>query len=137
MDPYETLQRPELPLTVHEYDEYGNPNDPQAIKNIQSYSPCSNVQGGHRPAMFLSTGLQDTRVGPWEAFKWTGMMRDLSPTVCRQSVILQVTPDCGHNGPSDIMEDNLIKAAEIVFLEKSILKSNSMTGTALKKGSGG
>jgi oligopeptidase B len=143
LDPYETLQRPDLPLTVHEYDEYGNPDDPQAIGCIQSYSPCSNVRvgkadrggDGDRPAMFLSTGLQDTRVGPWEALKWTEMVRDSSTAVSRP-VVLSVTPDCGHSGSSDSQEDNWLKAAEIIFLENSIDTRNTPNRTVIKGRSG-
>jgi oligopeptidase B len=138
LDPYDTLQRPDLPLTVHEYDEYGNPDDPQAIECIQSYSPCSNVRvgkgdgDGDRPAMFLSTGLQDTSVGPWEALKWTEMVRD-SSTVISRPVLLSVTPDCGHSGSSSSLEDNWLKAAEIVFLESSIDNANNPKRTTLKR----
>ena len=69
--------------------------------------------------MFLTTGLQDTRVGPSEALKWTEMVRD-SPTPNSRPILLRVTPDCGHNGPSNTIEHNWLKAAEIVFLENSI-----------------
>ena len=132
LDPYETLQRPDLPLTVHEYDEFGNPDDPQAMECIRSYSPCSNVREGDRPAMFLTTGLQDTRVGPSEALKWTEMVRD-SPTPNSRSILLRVTPDCGHNGPSNTIEHNWLKAAEVVFLENSIgsVRPDDSKGTAI------
>lgn len=107
LDPFETLQRAELPLTVHEYDEFGHPDCPIALENIRSYSPCSNIKGQGReegereswsegvseidevkeeeeeeeeivyPAMFLSTCLQDTKVGAWECLNWVHAIRNI------------------------------------------------------------
>jgi protease II len=91
------MQRPDLPLTVHEYDEFGHPDDTHALSYVRSYSPCSNIgssregdgdsrlgsRGGEQgegercnyPAMFLSTGLLDTRVSPLESIRWVQAVR--------------------------------------------------------------
>lgn len=166
------MQRPDLPLTVHEYDEFGHPDDTQALSYIRSYSPCSNIgsssregdeecRGGVRggggeggelregeryncPAMFLSTGLLDIKVSPLESVRWVQAVRacieqnknkkkeqhathhsNLStrtPTDSVRTVLLHITSDCGHDGPSDAAEDLRLKAIEIVFMENAILE---------------
>ena len=77
LDPFNTMQRSDLPLTVHEYDEFGNPADPLTLKNILSYSPCENIKNHSYPAMFVSTGDMDQKVGPWESLKWVTRVREM------------------------------------------------------------
>ena len=187
LDPFGAMQRPDSPLTVHEYDEFGHPDDSEALSYIRSYSPCSNIgQNGtnegegvsaHRvevkpkgklgvkgskggeivtiydtekedkqgegeekelcdfPAMFVSTGLLDTKVSPLESLRWVRGVRavqrkrnkhrpldtDTDPAPASQSlVLLHITSDCGHEGPSDPLGDLRLKALEIAFMEKAI-----------------
>ena len=77
LDPYSTMQRSDLPLTVHEYDEFGNPADPLISKYIHSYSPCENIKNHTYPAMFVSTGDMDQKAGPWESLKWVTRVREM------------------------------------------------------------
>ena len=71
------MQRSDLPLTVHEYDEFGNPADPLISKYIHSYSPCENIKNHTYPAMFVSTGDMDQKAGPWESLKWVTRVREM------------------------------------------------------------
>ena len=77
LDPYNTLQRPDLPLTVHEYEEFGDPVDPLVLKNLLSFSPCNNIRNQSYPAMFVRTGDMDQKVGPWESLKWVTRVRNM------------------------------------------------------------
>lgn len=229
LDPYHTLQRPELPLTVYEYDEYGDINDSKVLEYILNYSPYSNIQDSlcsdiprsddikgcfdrniqdstlgnikinknkfvidemqniindntqnnreefkkikdmkrdkkntkeerSYPAMFVSTGLLDALVGPWEGVKWVRRIRDghgrnsrdrneknvmntinttnttdgtndsttrnttnvSNSTPHNHLLLLQVTADCGHEGPYDEKEGLRLMAVEVAFLEKAI-----------------
>lgn len=62
LDINNTLLDTDLPLSVHEYDEWGDPDDPEHFTNIGSYSPYDNVQEGKAyPAMLVKTGLLDSR----------------------------------------------------------------------------
>lgn len=57
-----TMLDPSLPLTVPEYDEWGNPEDPGYFRYIRSYSPYDTVQkDSHYPAMLVTSSLHDTR----------------------------------------------------------------------------
>ena len=232
LDPFGAMQRPDLPLTVHGYDEFGHPDDSQAVSYIRSYSPCSNIShsrrnkgGGGRgggggegrveggggvegrggeggrveggrgvegrvgggggggvegrggegggegrgegegggvegrggggelgeegicgyPAMFLSTGLLDMKVSPWESMHWVRGVRAAqernkrerekatlsSSSICTPSdserpVLLHITPNCGHDGPSDPEGDVRLKALEIVFMENAIQQRHKL-----------
>ena len=65
-----------LPLSVHEYDEWGDPNDPEVAKYIKSYSPYDNIESGIAyPPVFITAALKDTRVRHGDAAKWVAMMR--------------------------------------------------------------
>jgi protease II len=95
-----TMQDPTLPLTIHEYDEWGDPNDSHTLTYMQSYSPCDNLMNPKRhtyssssspsscapscphsvhhhsfPSMLITTALNDTRVPYWESIKWTYLVR--------------------------------------------------------------
>ena len=57
-------------LPRREYDEWGNPNDPEYYQYIKSYSPYDNVKSGHYPHLLVTTGLHDSQVQYWEPAKW-------------------------------------------------------------------
>jgi oligopeptidase B len=105
VDALNTMLDPSLPLTVGEYEEWGNPtDDPEAYATIKSYAPYENVtaleaDGTPRryPAMLLTGGLNDTRVGFWEPAKLAARLRDRVPGV---DVLLRMEMGVGHGGPS-------------------------------------
>ncbi len=55
-----------IPLTVNEYDEWGDPNDPEFYEYMKSYSPYDNVHRAIYPAVLVTAGLNDPRVPYWE-----------------------------------------------------------------------
>ena len=94
-----------LPLTVLEWEEWGNPvEDPEIYGVMKSYSPYDNVAGigpdGSRvryPDILATAGLSDPRVGFWEPAKWVAKLRTANP---ENKVLLKTEMGAGHGGPS-------------------------------------
>src|SRR5207237_97573 len=71
-----TILDDSLPLTVIEWEEWGNPvQDPEVYAYMKSYSPYDNVEAKDYPAMLVRAGLSDPRVGYWEPAKWVAKLR--------------------------------------------------------------
>lgn len=87
-----------LPLTVIEYEEWGNPNEADAYRRIRAYSPYDNVSCQAYPAILATAGINDPRVGFWEATKWVARLRDR--TTSDRPVLLKVHLGAGHQGAS-------------------------------------
>jgi oligopeptidase B len=94
-----------LPLTVLEWDEWGNPvADPGSYRVMKSYSPYDNVRSvdaAGRPVRYpdilATAGLSDPRVGFWEPAKWAAKLRAANP---ENKVLLKTELGAGHAGPS-------------------------------------
>ncbi len=94
-----------LPLTVGEFEEWGDPvRDAAAYATIKAYSPYDNVRGrdddGRRirhPRIFATGALHDPRVGFWEPAKWVAKLRDEDPDV---DAIFRPELSSGHGGKS-------------------------------------
>src|SRR4051812_8947821 len=98
VDPLNSILDPSLPLTVTEWEEWGNPlENPDVYAYIKSYAPYENVAGQPYPAMLVTTGLNDTRVLYHEPAKWVARLRATSP---RTPVLLKTEMGAGHGGPS-------------------------------------
>ena len=105
VDALNSMLDPTLPLTVGEYDEWGNPTDDEvAYRAIRSYSPYDNVvetkpDGSMYtyPRMLITGGLNDTRVGYWEPAKFAARLREANPA---NDVLLRMEMGTGHGGPS-------------------------------------
>jgi oligopeptidase B len=98
VDVVNTMLDASLPLTVIEYDEWGNPNDPVAYNYIRSYSPYDNVEPKEYPHMLVTAGLNDPRVAYWEPAKWTAKLR--ATKVGDGRLLLRTNMGAGHGGPS-------------------------------------
>ncbi len=99
VDVLTTITNPDLPLTVTEWEEWGNPLADEIIyRTMRSYSPIDNV--GHRPypSVLATAGLNDTRVSYWEAAKWVQELR--RNTTSGRPILLWTDLDAGHGGPS-------------------------------------
>jgi oligopeptidase B len=77
VDLINTMLDPTLPLTVLEYEEWGNPNNKEYYDYMKSYSPYDNVAVKEYPNILITAGLNDSRVQYWEAAKWTAKLRAL------------------------------------------------------------
>ncbi|HWU23631.1 MAG TPA: S9 family peptidase [Nocardioides sp.] len=87
-----------LPLTIGEYDEWGNPEaDPVAYERIAGYAPYDNVADLPYPPILAETSLNDTRVLYVEPAKWVARLRAVAP---RAEVLLRTEMAAGHGGVS-------------------------------------
>jgi oligopeptidase B len=88
-----------LPLTVTEWEEWGNPKaDPEVYAYMKSYSPYDNVDTKAYPAMFVTGGLNDPRVSYWEPAKWVAKLRATKSD--DRTILLKTEMGAGHQGPS-------------------------------------
>lgn len=98
VDALTTMLDDSIPLTTLEYEEWGNPNDPEPYSWIRSYSPIDNLREASYPALYVCGGLHDPRVGFWEPAKYVANMR--ARNACRGPVILRTEMGAGHAGPT-------------------------------------
>src|SRR5207342_1368874 len=98
VDVVTTMLDPSLPLTITEWEEWGDPRDPAAYARMKGYSPYDNVTAQPYPAMFVTTGLNDPRVQYWEPAKWVAKLR--SRTTSDNPIVLRTELEAGHGGPS-------------------------------------
>jgi oligopeptidase B len=99
VDVLNTMLDPDLPLTVTEWEEWGNPAASEDIYRVmRSYSPYENVVSAPYPSVLATGGLHDTRVGFWEPAKWVQVLR--AATTGDGPVLLWTDLGAGHGGPS-------------------------------------
>jgi oligopeptidase B len=98
VDALSTMLDPSLPLTVLEYDEWGNPENKDYYFYIKSYSPYDNVRAQDYPPMLIEVGLNDSRVQYWEGAKWTAKLRALKTD--DNVILLKTEMGAGHLGVS-------------------------------------
>ncbi len=89
---------PELPLTVIEWEQWGNPADPDAFAAMLSYSPYDNVTGQAYPHIYVKAGLNDLQVPYWDPAKWVAKLRALKTDANRLVLVTVMT--AGHGGAS-------------------------------------
>lgn len=92
-----TLSDPSLPLTVIEYDEWGDPRNTAVMDTILSYSPVDNVKPKRYPPLYVTAGFNDPRVQYFEPAKWVATLRSRS---IDPAVIFATDMGSGHGGPS-------------------------------------
>lgn len=98
VDVMNTMLDASLPLTVAEYEEWGNPNEAEAFAYMRSYSPYDNLQEGTYPAMLVKTSLNDSQVMYWEPAKYVAKLRRLKTN--DTTLLLHINMDAGHGGAS-------------------------------------
>jgi len=98
VDVMNTMLDASLPLTVGEYEEWGNPNEPEAFAYMRSYSPYDNLKAGVYPAMLVKTSLNDSQVMYWEPAKYVAKLRTLKTN--GTPLLLYINMDAGHGGAS-------------------------------------
>ena len=93
-----TISDPDLPLTITEWEEWGNPIESDIIESLMaSYSPYDNLKAERYPDLLVTTGLNDSRVSYWEPAKYVAKLRLLSPLT---NVALKIENEAGHMGAS-------------------------------------
>jgi oligopeptidase B len=101
VDPLTSILDPSLPLTVIEWEEWGNPlEDPEVYAYMKSYSPYENVTDQPYPAILAETSLHDTRVLYVEPAKWVARLRATLGEQASSDVMLRTKMSAGHGGVS-------------------------------------
>jgi oligopeptidase B len=98
VDVINTMLDDSIPLTVIEYEEWGNPNEKEAYHYIKTYSPYDNVAAVDYPNILVTAGLNDPRVAYWEPAKWVARLR--AHKTDRNLLLLKTNMGAGHGGSS-------------------------------------
>ena len=98
VDVINTMLDPTIPLTVPEYEEWGNPNEKKYFEYMLSYSPYDNIKKQDYPNMLVTGGLNDPRVQYWEPVKYTAKLRDKKTD--DNLLLLKINMGSGHQGSS-------------------------------------
>lgn len=114
LDVVTTMSDPTLPLTVTEWEEWGDPRSEPAASYIESYSPYDNTTPGAYPALMITAGLNDPRVSYHEPAKWIARLREVRTN--EAPLILRTEMGAGHAGPSGRYEAWRDEARVLTFL---------------------
>ena len=114
VDVMSTMLDPSLPLTVGEYEEWGNPEDKKYYGYMRSYSPYDNVEAKRYPTMLVTGGLNDPRVSYWEPAKWVAKLRAMKKD--DNLLLLKMQMGAGHGGPSGRYERMKETAFDYAFI---------------------
>jgi oligopeptidase B len=98
VDVMNTMLDASLPLTVPEYEEWGDPNQKSYFRYMLSYSPYDNLKAASYPAMLVKTSLHDSQVMYWEPAKYVAKLRTLKTD--NNSLLLVTNMQAGHGGAS-------------------------------------
>ncbi len=98
VDVLNTMLDETLPLTPHEFEEWGNPKNKEYYDYIKSYCPYHNIKKQNYPSILVTAGLTDPRVGYWEAAKWVAKIRKLKTD--KNILLLKTEMEAGHAGKS-------------------------------------
>ena len=114
VDVLNTLLDPTLPLTVPDYEEFGNPTRPEDYAAIKRYCPYTHVKAQAYPAMMVLTGLHDSQVSYWESAKWVAKLR--ANRTDSRPLLLEVNMKAGHTGSNDRYESTREVAHTLAFV---------------------
>ncbi len=114
VDVVTTMLDASIPLTSLEWDEWGNPADPEYYAYMKSYSPYDNIEAKDYPHMLVYTGLNDPRVGYFEPAKWVARMRELKTD--QNQLLLKTHMGAGHGGSSGRLARLKEQAEEYAFI---------------------
>ena len=98
VDVMNTMLDASLPLTVPEYEEWGNPNEEIYFRYMLSYSPYDNLTAASYPSMLVKTSLHDSQVMYWEPAKYVARLRTLKTD--NNPLLLVTNMQAGHGGAS-------------------------------------
>jgi oligopeptidase B len=114
VDVMNTMLDPSIPLTVAEYEEWGNPNETEYYQYMKSYAPYDNVQAAQYPDLLITAGLNDPRVQYWEPAKWCAKLRYLNPQ--HAGILMKTNMGAGHQGASGRYDAIKEAAFEFAFV---------------------
>ncbi len=114
VDVVTTMLDESIPLTVGEYEEWGNPNEEEAYFYMLNYSPYDNVHRMDYPALFITTGYHDSQVQYWEPMKWVAKLREYRTN--DNPLLFDCNMDAGHGGGSGRTNERKEIAKEYAFI---------------------
>ena len=114
VDVINTMLNDDLPLTVTEYEEWGNPNIKEQYDYIKSYCPYTNIEAKEYPAILVVTSLNDSQVMYWEPAKYVAKLR--AHATGKQPLLLRIHMEAGHGGASGRYDRLRDIAFEYAFL---------------------
>ena len=98
VDVLNTMLDASLPLTVGEYEEWGNPQIAEDYFYMKSYCPYTNLAAANYPSMLVKTGLNDSQVMYWEPAKYVAKLRTLKGD--SNPLLFKINMGAGHGGAS-------------------------------------
>ncbi len=114
VDVVTTMMDDTIPLTTGEYEEWGNPKDPDFFFYMLSYSPYDNIGAQNYPPMLITSGLHDSQVQYWEPTKYVAKLRELKTD--NNPLLLHTNMSAGHGGASGRFESLKEIALEYAFV---------------------
>lgn len=99
VDLMNTMADPNIPLTVPEWEEWGNPHEEEYFRYMLEYSPYDNIKETEYPNVFVQAGFYDPRVQYWEPAKFVAKLRHFNKS--DKTILLKTEMDQGHFGGSD------------------------------------
>ncbi len=98
VDVINTMLDPSLPLTVGEFEEWGDPRIPEQYVYLKSYSPYDNIEAKNYPAILVKTSFDDSQVMYWEPAKYVAKLR--ATKTDQNPLIFKINMAGGHGGAS-------------------------------------
>ena len=114
VDVVTTMLDETIPLTTSEWEEWGNPNDPDFYYYMLKYSPYDNIHTMDYPAMYITTGYHDSQVQYWEPAKYVAKLREYRTDA--KPLIFECNMDAGHGGGSGRTSERMEIAKVYAFI---------------------
>lgn len=114
VDVVTTMEDESIPLTTGEFDEWGNPKNPESYMYMLDYSPYDQVKPQAYPNMLVTTGFHDSQVQYWEPAKWVAKLRELKTD--NNTLLLRTNMETGHGGTTGRFKVYKEAAQEYAFI---------------------
>jgi oligopeptidase B len=114
VDVVTTMEDESIPLTTGEFDEWGNPKNPESYMYMLSYSPYDQVKPQNYPNLLVTTGFHDSQVQYWEPAKWVAKLRELKTD--NNTLLLRTNMETGHGGTTGRFKVYEETAQEYAFI---------------------
>jgi oligopeptidase B len=134
VDVINTMLDESLPLTVGEFEEWGNPKIREHYEYMKSYCPYTNAGGRRYPAMLVRTSLNDSQVMYWEPAKYVAKLRETAAG--NGLLLLKTNMDAGHGGSSGRYDALRETAFDYAFVLTQLGRATALGETARAPGAG-
>ena len=114
VDIVSTMSDPTLPLTVTEWEEWGDPRSEPFASVMGAYSPYDNTVAADYPALYVTAGLNDPRVSVHEPAKWVARLRSVGTG--NEPLVMRTEMGAGHGGPTGRYDAWRDEARNIAFI---------------------